>query len=98
MAWITTDTDVACTLIIDKIVNGQHVTAYPRTYSILALFSVFPAISIEEWRKMIYSERQERITAFKNYVNSIENIDIDAVQTNSITQPTTGNIGEIVQI
>ncbi|MDR1197522.1 MAG: hypothetical protein LBK94_00720 [Prevotellaceae bacterium] len=98
MAWITTDTDVASTLIVDKIVNGQHVQGYPRTYFILNAFALYAAISVNEWHKMNYYQRENRINDFKAYVESIENIDIDSTQTNEVMQPSSEQEGEIVEI
>jgi hypothetical protein len=77
--WITTNTDVACRVeITDKQLNVT------RTYSLLEAFLTFPAITVDNWRKMRMPPRMERINAFKEYINDLEVIDIDAIQTNDV--------------
>jgi hypothetical protein len=80
--WITTNTDVACRVsITDKLLNVT------RTYSLLDAFLAFPAITVDEWHKMRMPPRMERINAFKNYINEVEAIDIEAIQTNEVFRP-----------
>jgi hypothetical protein len=55
-----------------------------RTYSILAPFPSFPVITVDEWHKMTMPPRMERINAFKEYVKTLEGIDINTVQTNDV--------------
>lgn len=98
MAWITTDTDVACTLTVNKIISGQQVIGYPRTYSILDAFDTYEAITTNQWQKLSSVQRDARIDDFKSYVNNVESIDTDAIQTNTATRPTSGNVGEITEI
>jgi hypothetical protein len=77
--WLTTDTDVACRLtVIDTRLNVT------RTYSLIAAFPEFTAITPDDWQKMLMPPRMERIKAFKAYINDLESIDIDAIQTNDV--------------
>jgi hypothetical protein len=80
--WIATDTDVACTLQVTD--TRLNVT---RTYSLLAMFPAFPAITVDGWHKMKMPQRMERINAFKAYVNELEDIEVDAIQTNDVFRP-----------
>jgi hypothetical protein len=98
MAWITTDTDIAKVLTVDKIVNGQHLQGYPKTYSILTGFLTYPTITVNDWHKMNESQRNDRIVGFKTCVESIEGISIDDTQTNNIMQPSSEQEGEVMEI
>lgn len=42
MAYITTDTDVACTLTVSKTENGENIPGYPKDYSILGSLVSIP--------------------------------------------------------
>lgn len=97
MAWITTDTDVACTLVVSKHVDGQIVPGYPKRYSILDGFSTYPVISVNEWHKMEMTSRDARIAAFKAYVGQIEETNVDATLLNDVYRSSTETPGIIVE-
>lgn len=98
MAWITTDTDVATTLTVNKTVEGQSAPGYPKVYSILDAFGAFPAITENEWHKMLKADRTPRITAFKSYVGNLEALVVDDTQTNEVYRPSTETPGTVVEI
>ncbi len=98
MAWITTDTDVACSLVVLKHVNGQTIPGYPKSYSILNAFSDYGQITENAWHKATGSERTTRLNAFKTYIGRLEDIIVDNVQNNQPTRPTTGTPGEIAEV
>lgn len=97
MAWVTTDTDVACSLTVNKEVNGSPLSGYPKKYSILAAFGQYAAITEEQWHKAGYSEYHERIEAFRAYVENLEVIDTLATQTNEPFRMSTEDPGIIVE-
>lgn len=96
MAWITTDTDVACTLIVRKTVAGGSVPGYPKEFSILAAFNNYQAITVDDWHKMETEPRDERINAFKLYVNQIESMDVDSTAINEVYRQSSETPGVIV--
>ncbi len=97
MAYITTDTDIATTLSINKTVQGQQVPGYPKSYSILAAFGGLPEITENDWRKMTSAPRLQRIEAFKAYINEVEQIDVDATQANDVFRASDETPGEVVE-
>lgn len=97
MAWITTDTDVACSLVVLKHVNGQTIPGYPKSYSILDSFGAYPAITVNEWHKMLITPRNQRIAAFKTYVRSVEGVNVDATLINEPYRPSTEPAGILVE-
>lgn len=96
MAYITTDTDVACTLTVSKTENGENIPGYPKDYSILGVFGEYPGIEVLTWRIMERNARDERIIAFKEYVNRIELIDVDDTSINNVYRLSTETPGMIV--
>jgi hypothetical protein len=97
MAYITTNTDVACTITVTKKVVGQLLSGYPKTYSILDAFAAQPAITERAWQKMPYTQQSARITAFKSHINGLEGMDIDATQTNDVFRDSAATPGVIVE-
>jgi hypothetical protein len=89
MAWINTDTDVARALVVRKTVSGQAIPGYPRQYSILNEFTGHPSITSDAWSKMDAETREDRIEAFKTYVNQLENINVDDTAINEVYRPAT---------
>jgi hypothetical protein len=55
-----------------------------RTYNLLAAFDTYPAITVKQWQEMSPEFLLERIAAFKAYINALEVIDIDEIQTNDV--------------
>ncbi|WP_270543900.1 hypothetical protein [Butyricimonas paravirosa] len=96
MAYITTDTDVACTLTVSKTENGENIPGYPKDYSILGAFGEYPGIEVLAWRIMERNARDERIIAFKEYVNRIELIDVDDTSINDVYRHSAETPGMIV--
>lgn len=96
MAYITTDTDVACTLTVSKTENGENIPGYPKDYSILGEFGEYPGIEGLAWRIMERNARDERIIAFKEYVNRIELIDVDDTSINDVYRHSAETPGMIV--
>jgi hypothetical protein len=91
--WLTTDTDVACAL---RVTDTQlNVT---RTYSLLDAFILpkvaFNPITVDDWHKMPMPARMARINAFREYVNDLEAIDVEAIQTNDVFRPAVEAPGE----
>ena len=97
MAWVTTNTDVATTLTVEKKVEGQALAGYPKPYSLLSAFGSKQAITANEWQKMSLTPRNERIDEFKAYVENAENISIAATQTNDVFRPSSETPGVIVE-
>jgi hypothetical protein len=90
--WVTSDTDVAYILAItDTWIN------LTKTYNLLAAFNAFPAITVEEWQKMTLGLRAERINAFKAYVNQLELVSVDSIQTNSVFRPSNVAPGDAIE-
>jgi hypothetical protein len=89
--WFTTATDVSQTLTVSKSFGAV------RNYRLLDAFGSFFPITSDEWHRIPMSQRLNRITAFKNYVNEIERIDIDSVQRNSVFRPSTIIPGELAE-
>ncbi len=98
MAWITTDTDAARTLVVQKVAAGQPLPGYPKSYSLLDAFGSYPAITVDQWHKMNRMPRDERIAAFKLYVGQAEGLNVDATQTNDVYRPSEEVPGEIVEV
>jgi hypothetical protein len=84
MKLVSTDKDIATRIVINKTVGGQPLSGYPKTYDMLGAFAEAPEITEDAWREMSYSEQFERIIAFKNHINGLEEMDIDATQTNDV--------------
>ena len=82
MAWVSTDKDVATSMVVTKTVLGQVLTGYPKTYSILSAFGSQGAITENTWRKMSNSQQAARIAAFKSYINTTEGVDVNSTQIN----------------
>lgn len=97
MAWVTSGTDVACSLTVQKVLLGQVVSGYPKTYSILDAFDDYPSITLNEWHKMAQDPRNERIAAFKLYVGQIEDVSVDDTQTNDVYRPSEEVPGQVVE-
>lgn len=97
MAWVTTKRDVATSLTVHKKVTGINIPGYPKTYSILSAFPGVTAITVNQWQKL--ADRSYRIEAFKQYIKTAENIDVDATQTNDVYRMSTSTTppGTIVE-
>jgi hypothetical protein len=97
MAWVSTNKDIATAIIVNKTVLGQPLLGYPKTYSILDTFAELPEITEREWQKMPYSQQSERIIAFKDYLNDLESMDINATQTNDVFRDSAITPGVIIE-
>jgi hypothetical protein len=97
MAWVSTNKDVATSIIVTKTVIGQALTGYPKTYNLLDAFAAQPVITENEWQKMPYSQQLERITAFKNYINAQEGISVNGTQSNEPFRDSDITPGQIVE-
>ena len=95
MAWVSTNKDVAISIMVTKTVLGQALTGYPKTYSILSAFDTQGAITENEWRKMPYSQKTARISAFKDYINNMESMDINSTQINDAFRDSAVTPGQI---
>lgn len=95
MAWVTTNRDVATSLTVHKKVGGINISGYPKTYSILSAFPGVTVITVNQWQKL--ADRSSRIAAFKRYIKTAENIDVDATQTNDVYRTSTTPPGTIVE-
>ena len=82
MAYITTNTDIACSLTVTKTVVGHILSGYPKTYSLLDSFGEQPQITADAWRKSSNDAQAARLAAFKAYLNEVELMDVDDAQTN----------------
>jgi hypothetical protein len=97
MAYITSDTDVACDLTVTKTIAGHTLTGYPRTYNILDAFASQPGITADAWRKMEDAAQQARLNAFRAYINATEQMDVDEAQTNEPFRQSSVTPNEIVE-
>ncbi|MDR3133037.1 MAG: hypothetical protein LBU42_03315 [Prevotellaceae bacterium] len=97
MAYITTNTDIACSLTITKTVAGHLLSSYPKTYSLLDAFAGQPQITADAWRKMEEAQQTARINAFKAYINEVEQMDVDESQTNTPLRPSSETPNEIAE-
>ena len=62
----------AVKLTVTTEIAGTPVTGYPRTYHINDAFENYTSISDEELQIMYSEDYLQRLSAFKNYVESIE--------------------------
>jgi hypothetical protein len=94
--WFTTDTDVAYMLSITDVLIGLA-----KTYSLLNAFNgqsgSFIAVSVETWQKMPAGTRASRINNFKWYINQLEAIDINAIQTNDVYRQSDAVPGDAIE-
>jgi hypothetical protein len=74
------------------------VPGYPKTYSLLAAFDSYPAVTVNDWHKMETDPREERIEAFKTYVNNAESIDVDDTAINDMYRASPETPDEIAEL
>jgi hypothetical protein len=98
MAYITTNTDVACNITVTKTVVGQVLPGYPKTYSLLDAFADQLEISENTWQKMDFDAQIARIEDFKDYIDQIEQMDVEDAQTNDHFRPSSETPNEIAEI
>lgn len=62
----------AASLVVDKKVGGVSMSGYPRTYSVLETFGNYITITSKQLAEMSLPDYNRRMTAFKQYIESIE--------------------------
>lgn len=78
MAYINTGVERCKTVQIDKQINGASVIGYPKDYSILSAFTAngnsYSLITETDFQQMSDVNYLQRLSDFKDYVESIEEI------------------------
>lgn len=59
-------------LVVDKKVGGVSMSGYPKRYSVLETFGNYIAITSYELSTMTLANYNKRMSAFKQYIESIE--------------------------
>lgn len=97
MAWITTATDAATTLTVEKTVEGVNIPGYPKVYSPLEAFGETPSMTTNAWQKLEPTPRAARLSAFTAWVEKAEHTSVAATQTNEPYRESATPPGEIVE-
>lgn len=78
MAYINTGVERCQTVRIDKKINNVSVSGYPKDYSILSAFTAngnsYSLITETDFQRMSEVNYLQRLSDFKDYVESVEEI------------------------
>lgn len=78
--YVNTGFERCQTLTINKYINETLIDGYPNVYSILNAFGTYGVITSLEFKQLAIADYESRLSAFKQYVSSVEDsIDIDGV-------------------